>query len=407
MSQKTEMKYQLHDILQYQDKNRTMPPNLIPYCYNTNRQFLPASIALYHDIMSELVSQYINGDTLSDTEFKKNIKKCINTINNENYRKTIDTLMTLNYTSKENIQFVVHELIVCAIRCPIGVKGNRDHDDTDGTRSLSELCGNLAKYLSCNITVTSHKISFQEELLKMCYKFFFDFINLSKSMNENNETTADNYKGFMTFMGYIYRDGLIVTDIIIECIEYIQRTIFNSMIEYKTEKISNQITQYHEKMFGFKKTFDEKLYNSIIYYDTHTECLGNRAHDITDIERYTCYRNLTECTNYYKGYDNLMHYVIIGLRNKFTNLSENKENIDEDDYNKSVAILHSYINKIVELHQRFTDLNKLYKIKTRNGYGPPLKPHTMILHNESGALLNKVIDDFYTTAIKYKAASKQ
>ena len=85
MSQKTEMKYQLHDILQYQDKNRTMPPNLIPYCYNTNRQFLPASIALYHDIMSELVSQYINGDTLSDTEFKKNIKKCINTINNENY----------------------------------------------------------------------------------------------------------------------------------------------------------------------------------------------------------------------------------------------------------------------------------------------------------------------------------
>jgi len=364
------LRYNLCDFMnqQHLKHNNTVDPELQLYFYKDNRKIEKPNLNIYLDNMQHIISIIMNTNNTEEVEFKSYIKYCINTLNKKNYEEYAEKILLLDFSTKDNfstedkVNFLANNLIICAMRCPIGVKG-LNKNDTVNVKPICEICANLILFFSEKINNT---VSFKEKFLRLCRMYFTDFMSLLKSMDENNEDTADNYKGFMTLMGLMYRKGIISSKIIFECIDSIKRTIFNSKINYKTEQITTTITRHHEKMFGYLKKFDDDLYNSIVYFDSNI-----------NQDNYICYRNQMECTNFYKGYENLMNNVIYNM----------------DDTN---------IANYVTVHQEFMTLNKKYKIKNRNNVlVPPLKLHLVIIHNDIGEKINKELTNHPTIQQRY------
>lgn len=397
MTVKTQtINYQLNELLKPTYNDTTIPQDLAPYCYN-NRFFEKPNISQYTDQLKMIISSITEGNDVNERAFKNDVKFYINVINQKNYPEYLKKLSSLDYTTEENIYFLAHELIICGLRCPIAIKGQTYEQNSINThiKPISEICSELIKHFASFIINDKDDLSFRNELLKICRKFFMDFMNLSKSMDENNENTVDNYKGFMTLLGFMYINNLISTKIILDCIDSIKRNIFCSRVNQEvTDTESTQIirstqTIHHDKMFGYKKNYNLDLYNSIIYFD------GN----ITN--RLECYRKQIECSNYYKGYEYLMNHVIhmfdtkiCELNEKINSYSDNKET-DSQKISELEADIKSLIDQLelfILSHTEFCSLNTRFYIKYKDQYISPLKPYILIIHNELGKKLNNILD---------------
>lgn len=425
MAQQTEtLSYSIDNFLRYKERNTNMPQDILPYCYN-NREFNRPNITHYLEHMKLILDNISKGINTNDVIFKNDIKYLVNTINKKNYMDALNKLKSLNLSSRENVQFLAHELIVCSMRCPIGVKGIYK-DKTTKSKSLSEILSDVIKYFCNNLTKENNNgVGFHDELLKLCRRFFMDFINITKSMDQNNENTSDNYKGFMTMMGLMYENNLLPNKIVVDCVDSIKRTIFCSKINYKTEQITNNLSDHHEKMFGFKKNFDNELFDHIVYFDTE----GLEQYEK---ERYICYRNTTECTNFYRGYENFAQHYVNSYLNKINDYSKNLKNISTildnlkknegpiaeymsennlenspEKYRENLDLLivkytdlfenlklqivkqTGFLENFISLHEKIVKLNEIYKVANKDQFTPPLKAHIMILHNEIGQNLQK------------------
>lgn len=421
------LSYKLDNFLKYKDRRMEMPPSLIPYCYNS-RKFNEPNILQYVEQMKLIVETISKGIDTNDVVFKNDIKYFVNTVNKKNFNDVIKKISKLNLKKKENLQFFVHELIVCTMRCPIAVKGI--HKDKIGKlKAISEIIGDVIKYFCGTLTKENNdKLSFHDEFLKMCRKFFMDFVNITKSMDQNNENTSDNYRGFMSLLGLLFENNLLPHKIIFECIDSIKRNIFCSKDINKSHQITSKLTEQHEKMFGYDKIFDNDLYDTIVYYDSDVEQKNN-----------VCFRNITECTNYYKGYENFCgHYVnFFNCKVEFFNNSLQHEetakkivcNENDKDFERTVAYYFrelnleseskeedilviikkindnientrtniskyiGYVEQFLNIHNEFETLNNIFKINNKDTYCSPLKQHIMINHNETTDELHKIIQN--------------
>jgi hypothetical protein len=371
------LRYSMDDFFVDYQKNRKIPKNIIPY-FCENRLFGPPDILRYSEQMRAVVTAITNGDKQEDTDFKSTVKYYINTINKTNFADYLEKLSALNLTTVQNVQFLAHELIVCGMRCPIGMKG-AFRELNDNIKPLSELCSDIISHFSSNLTEENNNgVGFKAELMKIIQRFFIDFMNIEKAMDEHNENTADNYKGFMTLMGLMYSNGLIQTKVIVgDCIDSIKRTIFNSKLENAklSESTLSSIQNHHKKMFGrnFGKMINTELYNKIIYFDT----LSTQA--ITSDPNYRiCYRSEIECTNYYKGYEYLMNNIINGLSLRTDDMKDNIESLKK---------IGNCVNSFIVPHQEFLALNKIFKTKSGKN---PLKLHLIQVHTEIGTKLQNL-----------------
>jgi hypothetical protein len=246
----------------------------------------------------------------------------------------------------------------------------------------------MIKHFSQTMTKkTNNNIGFKEELLKICRKKFLEFINLSISMDENNIHTVDNYSGFTTILGLMYLNGIISTKIIIECFDMIKRTIFNSKLVNHSKQFLSQTSVHHENMFGSENQFNEDLYDTIVYYDTEV-----RGDDIES--KLICYRKLIECTNYYKGYEHMIQFVINSFELKIKEYEKTilDEEISQETKNSSINKIIEQLETVIKTHQEFIDLNQKFKVKNKNQLVNPLRPHIVITHNEIGNNLNSLAD---------------
>lgn len=432
MAQKTEtLSYDINKFLKYSDKFSTISKDLLPYCYN-NKEFNYPNIAQYVEHMKLISDNVTKGINMNDVLFKNDVKYLINTISKKNYNDVLNKLKVLNFSTRENVEFLAHELIVNSMRCPYGIKGIHKEREKElemektKTMSLSEIFSDVIRYFCLNVTKENNNgIAFNEELFKLCRKFFMDFVNLTKSMDQNNENTSDNYKGFMTLMGFIYENNLVPFNVIMDCVDSIKRTIFCSKITKKTEQIKNNVTEQHQKMFGYKKNFNNELFDYIVYFDTDVENMGLCDEDNAKV----CYRNATECVNFYKGYENLSHHYISSMNNKIFDFTKNikhynsiindiekkdtkvinqlilaedledtpekyEENVNflvkkYSDYLENLKLKITKQTEFLELfmksHEEIATLNGIFKVThntNKNQFVPPLKPYIMILHEE-------------------------
>jgi hypothetical protein len=371
--------YKYDEIMKYQKINNFIPQSLISLCYSDMISYVP-DLSSFDVQVNEIISSITKGDNPNNIIFRNFVKFYVNKINHTTYTEYLEKLKALDYSSKDNLQFLATELIICSIRCPISVKGFTFKEDY---RSVPEICVDIVKQFSI-LTIkdmTDVSISFKEEILKICRQFFFDFVDLNRSLDENNENTSDNYKGFMTFMGLLYSRGIINIKVVIDCIDMIKRTIFNTECKYvKHESIKDDVIhsciEHNEKLQGYKKSVDSKIGNSICYFDCNTCAIPSE----TNI--YMTYRKHIECLNFHKGYEHLILHVINSLDNRINdnmanyknkldhinNLNTWNEEIIKDNINDNLQLyicnkkISDYVKDYTDSNATFETISNMYKI---------------------------------------------
>ena len=368
--------YKLDDFLKYKSHSKTIPETMIPYCY-ANKKTYETNINSYNDQMKLIIDTISKGIDTNDIVFKNDIKYFINTLNRKNFTETVKKILKFDMQKKENLHFLINELIICAIRCPIAVKGiHHNKEKNDKTKVISEITADIMRVFASEITKEKNNgIGFQDELLKICRKYFMDFVNVAKSMDQNNENTCENYKGFMTLLGLLFENNLFPHKIVIDCMNSIKRTMFCS-IGNKSENNENnenneKILLQHEKMFGYEKMFSEnsKLYENILYYDSHVANKNNIS-----------YRNIVETTNFYRGYENFTNHYLNYYKKKV--IANNKE----ENTNLRTQML-----QFIASHEEITVANEFYKIQNKGEQISPLKQYIKIIHCELLAEMRNIL----------------
>lgn len=474
MSQKF-ISHPYEEFMKYQCLNNVLPQSLVSHCVNDMHNETP-NMLTFDEEMREIVMNITKGSNPNSVIFRNQIKFFVNKINQGTYNEFLEKIKKLidpepsaskelsefqgkdkvkkmsysdqkdniDFSSKENINFFASELIICAMRCPISVKGFTFTEDSK-YKSVPEVCMDVAKYFS--FSYDNKNINFREELIKICEHFFNDFIDLNKSLDENNEGTYENFKGFMTVMGLLYSRQIISINIVISCIDIIKRSIFSS--ECKSKKHGEFIqphscTEHNKKLTGVTKQVTNKFLKSICHYDCdYCEVMSDKTPQIT-------YRSQFECTNLHKGYELLISHVINYLEkktdelmshlkekkkyitiytglinkvndNKLDNIdvmnylenkkqkgsikNENKEEIllllneDKDKVTEHQKQIETLLNKLKDCltaickhHNDMTKLNNCYVSIVKGQQVNPLKPNNVFIHNEIGNRLNSLND---------------
>jgi hypothetical protein len=341
--------YKYDEFKKYQKINNYLPQSLVSLCYQDIASYFP-DVSSFDEQLNEIISSITKGDNPNNIVFRNFVKFYVNKINQTTYLEYLEKLKALDYSSRENVQFLGTELIVCSLRCPISVKGFTFQEDNK-YKSVPEICADIVKQFSTFVIKESSgdgmDINFKEELLKITRQFFFDFVDLTKSLDENNENTSDNYKGFMTFMGLLYSRGILNIKVVIDCMDMIKRTIFNTECKCDkheatgTETVEHTCTEHTEKLQGSKKQLDSKISKSICYFDC------NKCTPISETNILVTFRKHVECLNLHKGYEHLMTHVINSLDHRITdNLVNHKSKLDY------INTISNYINDMKKEHIR-------------------------------------------------------
>lgn len=417
MSREKTLSYQLDEIMKYQAVNNKIPQQLACLCAHDYTNSMP-NMSNYLDQLDEIISNTTKGIGANSIAFRNDVKYFVNMITPSNYQDFLQKLQGLDYSTKENVHFLASELILGAIRCNLSVKGFTFTEDSK-IKSVPEICADVAKHFS-QFTVDnngSNVIQFHDEITKKCQQYFFDFVDMNKSMDENNEDTADNYKGFMTFMGLLYSRNVVNIKGVINCIDTIKRAIYatNCMSpSHSTLSTHHNCCDHsNSQLMGYKdstdtKPIDNKLSKLICYYDC------NKCDKPSEQNPHVTFRKHIECVNLHKGYEHLITHVVrsldlrsddllkslnekINLINTNTNNDPNVIEELETSKNNTISViekLSSFVDLIIKSHQEMIDLNKCYLSvsQNRSKYSSPLRPHSIINHNNIGHSLNNLQD---------------
>jgi hypothetical protein len=415
--------YSYEEFMKYQQINNVLPKQMVDFCVEYHYDNLP-SIIPYEDQINDIINNITKGNNPNDVIFRNTLKFYINTMNHNNYLEYLHKLKNLDYSTLQNVQFLITELIKCTISCPIAYKGMNLKEETK-QKTVPEICVDILKQLTqTQLKVNNTFINIHTDILSICRQYFVEYLDINKTMDEHNTYNSDNYKGFMTFMGLLYGKNIIPHKIIIDCINMIKNTIF---------------------------------------------CVNQQNNN------YICKRSNIECTNFYKGYEYIVSHVIHTLITKIPELNKSnnekelnikhittiinqiKENkhhdqdvkyiinktlrslLDESDYNlftieqldiqvktyaelklllvkfsdtillkildselKHATDMHKNINAtfdkiyniidtIIDQHQNIYNLNLKYKtIDTNNQMTSPLKPYLLSIHATLGNDLNNL-----------------
>lgn len=413
MTTEGRLSYSYEDIIKYQVVNNKLPKDLIPYCVFDTNNNIP-SLSNYEDTLNEITTNIMKGFDPNSIVFKNLVKLYINTVNQSNYNDVLQKLKMLDYLDKENIHFLASELIMGAIRCNISVRGFTFEEDPK-YKTLPEICADVAKHFTTCMVKDDENINFHYEINSICRQYFTDFLDMNRSMDENNEDTSDNYKGFMTFMGLLYSRGVINIKIVIDCMDSIKRAIYATNCVAKEHMVisnnHNCCENSIRKLLGSKKGQDNKLSKLICYFDC------NKCPHPTETNKFVTYRKHIECVNLHKGYCHLLNHVVRSLeirafshlktieeRDEFIKLNpgmpEDEMKNTINDRNSTIEIIEklcSYVDVIIKSHQEMVNLNRCYdsvssSAQSKSKLVAPLKNHSIIDHNTIGTQLNKLQD---------------
>lgn len=316
--------YKLDDFLRYQKTNNLLPPELVPYLKQNDDSYV--QLTNFNSQMENIINAITKGDNPNEIIFRNIVKFYINTINRNNYSDYIQKIKKLDYSSKTCIQYLVSELIICGLSCPISYKGyNLNEKLNDDT--VPEICADMCKQISSFvISIDDKEVSFYNEFLSLCQKYFSEFMKENKKMDEHNSQNADNYKGFMTFLGLLFNRDIIPFKVISICLTKIRNNIFISETD----------------------TIDKKYK--------------------------ICKHNSTEISNLYKGYEFLLSHVIFKLQK-----SEKTKNIEE-----LVNIIIEIHNSVKDNNNKYKILDSKHELVN------PLRPFYIIIHNKLSEKLDKI-----------------
>lgn len=323
------LSYQYDEFMKYKNVNNMIPIELVEHCINNNNKNV--ELSLFGSHINNTILQITRGDNPDDIILKNTIKSYINKINKSNYTECMDKLKSLNYNTKENVLYLIVEITNCVIKNNISVKGFNFKEDYV---SIPEICVNILKQFSSFVIQTNEgEIKFKTELALYCQKMFNNFMDNTKSLDEHNEGTTDDFKGFMTLLGLIYSKEIITQRAILDCMNRIKVVMFELNTQTNPE---------------------ENLIN----------------------------RTYVECQNIYKGYDNLLNHVLNYLESKLE--SETRVNI--------LDAMNDFINQMIDIHDKIDELNNIYWTLSKNKKVRPIRQYNLTLFNSLKEYMNKLLN---------------
>lgn len=449
--------YKLADFMKYRDVNNIMPKNLLSYCIKqqshtiTNHDGTTAygygnnipDISTFLDSVNDTINIITQGDNPNDVMFRNNVKTYINALSDANYDEYVKKFSQMVYSSKANIHFLTIELISCAIRCPISYKGFNLQEEKNH-KTVPEVCADLTKFISTlPIVIDGVELNLRSEILLICHQYFVNFMNPKKLMDENNAHNADNYKGFMTLMGLLYARNLTPSTVLLDCIKTIKNCMFISkgecngknissrnnvecsnlykgyehlinhivhtlqkklpdmMNTLKTEqvfldKIGKSLTAPNLSMNKFIQS-NEMLVDDLVLNKTLSDIIGD-ACDISmfsdnDLDR--IFYNFQEFYNYLQL--NTSPTNLQKISSELFNIKQNQLKQSCELIKANVIKLGNMLESIIGHHQDFVSLNsKFVTFDTKNQLHTPLRQYALIVHDNIGANLNKLLETIGT-----------
>lgn len=109
------LSYSYDVLIKYQIVNNVFPKCLTPFCFNKTPDKIVPNLNKFQEI-EEIIKTISNGENPNSVLFKNYVKFYVNSIHNNNYYEYLDKLKKLEYSTKENVHFLINELIICSMR---------------------------------------------------------------------------------------------------------------------------------------------------------------------------------------------------------------------------------------------------------------------------------------------------
>jgi hypothetical protein len=218
--------YSLQDFIKYKEKeiNSHIPANIKPFCNEIGGTLIFRESILKD--ASTIISNFMSGKNPNNIVFKNKIIELLNKINQKNFNDVLSELQQLNYSNIEHFSTLAQDLLFRSMTDSVAVKGI---DLPADQKSLSELYSDIIVAFSQLMLIDNNKeVKFNVLFLDYCQKYFVDFTNKIKPLDQNNQYRVDNYKGFCNLLGLLFQRKIVSQKIITGCLSSIRDLIFTS-----------------------------------------------------------------------------------------------------------------------------------------------------------------------------------
>lgn len=254
---KINISYSLEDFIKYKDRNMMLPPNLKPICNDMGGILILRDVVLKE--IKLVIDNFNSGKNPNDITFKNSIIENLNKLNQKNYNQILESLRNLSYTKYEHFLTLISDLLTRSMTDTIAIKGIELPADQ---KSQSDLYGDIVcEFSSLMIKEKNIDVKFITLFLDQCQKLFMDFTDSKKPLDQNNQYRVDNFKGFMNFLGVLFRKNIISNKIISNCLDKLvklmyyetwgqaeaenvydgyKRLLYNVYLHYKKSEVKNK-----------------------------------------------------------------------------------------------------------------------------------------------------------------------
>lgn len=261
---KIAISYVLDDFMKFKPINMVMPVNLVPFCEEYGGDVIIREHLLTQT--SSIIDQFLSGKNPNDIIFKNVLVECLNKVSFKTYDLCLETLKGLNYSTRDHLETLSFEIVMRGMTDTIVVKGI---ELPEGQRTPSELYADIAADFS---SLSIGELKFITVLKEMCQKYFTDFIDTSKPLDQNNQNRVDNFKGFVNFIGLLFNCSIISHNIVLSCLTSLKDLMmYDKWGQVESEnifdgytKLITQILAVGEKKNIRRNTLDINYLNKVI-----------------------------------------------------------------------------------------------------------------------------------------------
>lgn len=253
MAKLINISYNLDEFMHYKHNNMMLPSNLKSFCNEIG------GVLIFRDnIIKEatnIVNSFLSGKNPNDIIFKNSIIELMNKITQKTYKQILESLKTLEYTKSEHFITLATDILIRAMTDPVAVKGI---DLPPNQQTLSEIYLMIVvDFFPLMIVENEKEIKFSSVFLDLCKRYFDDFTDSIKPLDQNNAYRVDNFKGFTNFLGLLYSYGLINGKVLHSCMVKVISLIYDTT--WGTTECENAYDGYRKMLNHVIGTFEKKL----------------------------------------------------------------------------------------------------------------------------------------------------
>jgi len=252
MSKLINISYNLDEFMQYKQSNMMLPSNLKSFCNDIG------GVLIFRDSIikesSNIVDSFLSGKNPNDIIFKNSIIELMNKITQRNFQQILESLKMLSYTKSEHFITLATDILIRAMTDPVAVKGI---DLPPNQQTLSEIYLFIViDFFPLMIEENGKEIKFSSVFLDLCKRYFDDFSDSIKPLDQNNAYRVDNFKGFTNFLGLLYSRGLINGKVLHTCMIKVISLIFDTT--WGATECENAYEGYRKMLNHVIGTFEKK-----------------------------------------------------------------------------------------------------------------------------------------------------